>query len=179
MINPVTKERFVWRHTAASTEGAFAEFDLYLGQGAVVAAAHVHPLQQEDFRVERGEIALRYAGVEERLTAGAKRTLPAGTPHSWWQVGPGEAHVVVRLTPSLRSEDFFETFCGLAREGKANRKGLPRNPLQLAVLAHEFRTEFALASAPTRIIARPIVAILAATGRMSGLRSRYPAHSAN
>jgi quercetin dioxygenase-like cupin family protein len=177
IVNPVTKERFVWRHTAASTGGAFAEFDLFLAEGAVVAAPHVHPRQQEDFRVEQGEIGLRAAGTEERLTAGTQRTVPAGTPHAWWQAGPSEAHVVVRLTPSLGSEDFFETFCGLARDGKANAKGLPRNPLQLAVLAHAFRNEFALASAPARFVARPILAALATAGRLSGLRSRYPAYS--
>ena len=27
-----------------------------------------------------------------------------------------------RLTPALRSEDFFETFCGLAADGKANKE---------------------------------------------------------
>jgi hypothetical protein len=179
MVNPVTKERFVWRHTAASTEGAFAECDLFLGEGAVVAAPHVHPLQREDFRVERGAIGLRAAEGEERLAAGAERTVAAGIPHAWWQTGPGEAHVVVRLTPSLRSEDCFETFCGLARDGKVNAKGLPRNPLQLAVLAQEYRAEFALPSAPARFIARPVVAALAAVGRLSGLRSRYPAYSAD
>jgi hypothetical protein len=84
MINPVTKERFVWRHTAASTAGSFAEFDLFLGAGAVVAAPHVQPLQQEDFRVEQGEIELRRAGTEERLTGGAERTVSAGVPHAWW-----------------------------------------------------------------------------------------------
>jgi mannose-6-phosphate isomerase-like protein (cupin superfamily) len=177
MINPVTKERFVWRHTATSTEGAFAEFDLFLGVGAVVAAPHVHPLQQEDFRVEQGEIGLRAGGIEERLTAGAERTVSPGTPHAWWQTGQGEAHVIVRLTPSLRSEDCFETFCGLARDGKVNTKGLPGNPLQLAVLAHEYRSEFALTSAAARFIARPVVAGLAPIGRLSGLRRRYPAYS--
>jgi mannose-6-phosphate isomerase-like protein (cupin superfamily) len=179
MINPVTKERLVWRQTAASTEGAFAEFDLFLGRGAAVGAVHVHPSQREDFRVVRGEIELRVERSAERLTAGAERSLPAGTPHGWSQVGPDEAHVVVRLTPALRSEDFFETFCGLAGEGKANKRGLPRNPLQLAVLAHEFRAEFAPASAVMRLIATPILAALAAVGRLSGLRGRYSDYSAD
>lgn len=177
MVNPVTRERFVWRHTAASTGGEFVEFDLVLGQGAVVAAAHVHPRQREDFRVERGAIQLRVGGKEERLEAGAERTVPAGAAHAWGQAGPSEAHVVVRLTPALHSEDFFETFCGLARDGKTTRNGLPRNPLQLAVLADDFRAEFDLPSATARIVARPILALLAAIGRVIGLRSRYPAYA--
>jgi quercetin dioxygenase-like cupin family protein len=179
MNNPIIKERLVWRHTAASTEGAFAEWDLFLGRGAAVGARHIHPSQREDFRVERGEIELRVRRSTERLIAGAERSLPAGTPHGWSQVGPDEAHVVVRLTPALSSEDFFETFCGLAGDGKANNRGLPRNPLQFAVLAHEFRAEFAPASAPMRVIARPMLAALAAVGRLSGLRGRYPDYSSD
>src|SRR5918998_884441 len=102
MVNPVTRERFVWRHTAASTGGAFAEFDLFLGQGATLAAAHAHPEQREDFRVERGAIVLRVGDKEEqRLGAGAKRSIEPGTPHVWGQTGPDETHVVIRLTPAL------------------------------------------------------------------------------
>ena len=40
--NPITKERFVWRATAASTGGEYCEFDLHLGPGATLAAAHRH-----------------------------------------------------------------------------------------------------------------------------------------
>ena len=177
MVNPVTGERFVWRQTASSTDGAYAEVDLFLSPGATVAAAHAHPNQREDFRVERGTILLRIGGKEERLEAGAERTVAPGVPHRWNQVGGDEAQVVVRLTPALRSEDFFETFCALAREGKTNKKGLPRNPLQLAILAHEFRREIALPSRAARAIAAPIFAVLAAVGRAAGLRSRYGAPS--
>lgn len=178
MVNPVTGERLVWRHTAASTGGEFAEFDLYLPEGAVVAAPHVHPHQREDFRVVSGAVDLRAGGRRERVGAGGERSVPPGTAHAWGQAGPDEAHVVVRLTPALHSEDFFETFCGLARSGKANRKGLPRNPLQLAVLADAYRREFAPASGSGRVLiklARPLAWI----GRRAGFRSRYPQYLAH
>jgi hypothetical protein len=38
MVNPVSGERFVWRQTDNSTDGEFAEFDLYLTRGAAAAA---------------------------------------------------------------------------------------------------------------------------------------------
>lgn len=178
MVNPVSGERFVWRHTAASTGGEFAEFDLFLAKGAVVAAPHVHPHQREDFRVESGAVDLQAGSRRERIEAGGERSVPPGTPHAWGQAGQAEAHVVVRLTPALHSEDFFETFCGLARDAKSNRKGLPRNPLQLAVLARAYRREFAPASGPGRVLimlTRPLAWI----GRRAGLRSRYPEYSAD
>lgn len=178
MVNPVTGERFVWRHTAASTGGEFAEFDLYLAKGAVVAAPHVHPHQREDFRVESGAVDLRVGDRSERVEVGGERSVPPETPHAWGQAGQDEAHVVVRLTPALHSEDFFETFCGLARDGKANRKGLPRNPLQLAVLAQAYRREIAVASNPLRVLIR-LMGPLAWIGRRAGFRSQYPEYSAD
>ncbi|MDQ2960339.1 MAG: cupin domain-containing protein [Candidatus Dormibacteraeota bacterium] len=177
MVNPVSGERFVWRHTSASTSGEFAEFDLHLSKGAVVAAPHVHPHQREDFRVESGAVDLRVGDRRERVEAGGERSVSPGIPHSWGQAGEEESHVIVRLTPALRSEDFFETFCGLARDGKANRKGLPRNPLQLAVLAQAHRREFGLASRPGRVLTMPAVALGAWIGRRAGFRSQYSEYS--
>ncbi len=175
--NPVTGERFVWRHTASSTAGEFLEFDLYLRAGVVVALPHVHPLQREDFRVERGAVELRIGKRREYVEAGGERSVATGTPHAWSQTGDDEAHLVVRLTPALHSEDYFENFCGLARDGKAAKSGLPRNPLQLAVLIHEHRHEFALPSAALRMIVAPLLAALASIGRRVGLRSRYAIYS--
>jgi hypothetical protein len=35
----------------------------------------------------------------------------------------------------------FETLAGLACDGKTNRAGVPRNPLQLALILREFEEE--------------------------------------
>lgn len=175
MTNPVTKERFVWRQTAASTGGEFAELDLHLGEGAAVGA-HVHPRQREDFRIESGALLLAEGGEEMTLSEGEEHSVEAGVSHAWRNAGPGGAHVVLRLTPALRSEDFFETYCGLARDGKANEKGVPRNLLQAAVLFHEFREEIA-PPAPARYVLAPLIASLAWVGGRVGLRSRYPEYA--
>lgn len=173
MVNPATRERLVWRETAASTGGSYCEFDLHLDEGAVVAMPHMHPHQTERFWVKSGTLRLRIGRQEETLRAGDEQTVVAGMPHAWGNIGAGEAHVVVRLTPALRAEDFFETFCGLGREGKLSSRGMPRNPLQLAVWAFDFRREVALPSAMAQAFALPIVAVLAVIGRLTGHRSQY------
>lgn len=172
MVNRVTRERFVWRHTAASTGGEFAEFDLHLGAGAMVAGRHIHPHQREEFRVEIGTIRLRWGRSEETLAPGDERSVDAGVPHSWANVGSGDAHVVVRFTPALRSEEFFEAFCGLAQAGKLNKRGLPRNPALLAAWMHEYRREVAAPSAAQRLALMPFFAALAPVGRRAGLKSQ-------
>lgn len=179
MLNPVTRERLVWRATAASTRGSYCEFDLHLGEGAVLAMPHLHPHQREDFRVESGSVRLRIGKAEQTLTAGHERSVAAGVPHAWGNASAGETHVVVRLTPALQVEDFFETFCGLGRDGKLSARGMPRNPLQLAVWAFAFRREIGPPSAVARAVALPLVAALAAVGRLTGYRSRYPEYAAH
>ena len=174
MVNPVTGERFVWRQTARSTGGEFCECELHLDPGAVVAAAHLPPLQEETFEVKTGSIRLRIGRREEVLGVGDKRAIAAGTPHAWGNAASGTTSVVVRLTPALRSEEFFETFCGLARDGKANSKGIPRNPLQLAVWAHEYGNEMRLAGPAGRPPLTALIAVFAALGRAAGYRARYP-----
>ena len=51
---PVSRERFVWRHTATSTGGAYCEFDLHLGEGAVVAAHTFILASKSDLRSRVG-----------------------------------------------------------------------------------------------------------------------------
>jgi quercetin dioxygenase-like cupin family protein len=171
MVNPVSGERFVWRHTAASTGGAYCEFDLHLSEGAVVAAPHVHPAQQERFEVKSGLIRLRSEDREELLSAGDVRTIEPGTTHAWGNAASGETLVTVRLTPALRSEALFTSFCRVASEGHANAKAMPRNPLRLAVLAHEYRDVARLPGAAGTAPALAIFGAAARVGRAFGIRT--------
>jgi quercetin dioxygenase-like cupin family protein len=171
MVNPVSRERFVWRHTAASTGGACCEFDLHLGEGGVVAAPHFHPRQQERFEIKSGLIRLRSEGREELLCAGDVRTIAPGTTHSWGDAAGGETLVTVRLTPALRSEAFFGSFCRVANEGHASAKAMPRNPLRLAVLAHEYRDVARLPGAAGSAPALAMLGALARVGRAFGIRT--------
>lgn len=176
--NPVTQERFVWRKTARDTNGALLQFDLYLQPGAIVGAPHLHPRQEERFAVQSGLLRMTIARQTRQLAAGEEAVVPPGTPHAWSNAGTEQAHVIVSLRPALDAETFFETFCGLARDGKAHPKtGLPANPLQFAVLVAAFKGEMAPASAWQRVVLVPLLSALAVLGRRRGFKSRYPAYS--
>ena len=148
--HPVTGERLVWRKVARDTGGKLLQADLYVAPGGFVAAEHVHPMQEERFEVLAGVLRLHIDGKEKTMRTGEIEVVPAGRPHVWWNGGQEELHVLGEFRPALRTEMFFETYFGWARDGKTNRKGLP-NPLRLAVLMDAYQVELRLARPPFAI----------------------------
>jgi hypothetical protein len=103
-----------------------------------VAAAHVHPNQDERFQILSGTVGFRLGKQELLRGPGERITVAAGTPHAFWNAGDDEAHFVCEVRPALQFEQLLETMFALANDGRTNRKGLP-NPLRLAVIAkHHF-----------------------------------------
>jgi quercetin dioxygenase-like cupin family protein len=171
--HPITQEKIVFRKTARDTGGELLQGDLYLQPGAFVAAEHIHPLQEERFEVISGTLRGRVAGKDLASGPGETVVVPKGTPHVWWNSGDDELHVLVEIRPALRIETFFETFFGLAQDGKVNPKtGLP-NPFQLALIMRTYRNELVLAR-PPGLVQTLLFALLAPIGRLLGYKGEYP-----
>ena len=132
--NPVTGERLVFRKTSQETNGEAVVLEAFVQPNGFVAAAHVHPHQEERFQVLRGTVGFRVGREEIVAGPGQRFTVPAGTAHKFWNAGEDEAHFVCEVRPALQFEQLIETMFGLAADGKTNRKGMP-NPLRLAVIA--------------------------------------------
>jgi quercetin dioxygenase-like cupin family protein len=170
--HPVTGEKIIFRRTAEDTAGELLQADLIVKPHGFVAAEHIHALQEERFEVVSGSIRLRMKGAENDVHAGEIVTIPPGIPHSWWNAGDQEAHVLVEVRPALRTEEFFETFFGLAQAGKVDKKtGLP-NPLVLALMMREFQDEIYLAQPPLPL-QRVLFSVLGSIGRLRGYQGRY------
>jgi hypothetical protein len=80
---------------------------------------------------------VRVDGHEQVLPAGESVNVPPGTPHTIWNAGDGEVHMLVEFRPALKTEGFFETMFGLARDGKTDRRGRP-SLLRFAAGASEY-----------------------------------------
>ena len=171
--HPVTREKIVVRKAARDTNGEAFELDIYLQPGGFVAAEHIHPRQDEYFEVISGTLRGRVSGKEFTAGPGERLVVHAGAPHVWWNSGEDELHVLAEARPALRFEYFFESFFGLAQDGKVNPKtGLP-NLLQMAVLMRAFRNEIILAR-PPKIAQTIVFGLLAPIGRLLGYRGEYP-----
>jgi quercetin dioxygenase-like cupin family protein len=133
--NPVTGERIVFHQTSADTNGEACVIETFVEPGGFVAAAHVHPSQEERFQVLRGTVGFQVGRTKHTAGPGTRVTVPAGTRHRFWNAGDDVAQFVCEIRPALQFESLLATMFALAADGKTNRKGMP-NPLRLAVIAN-------------------------------------------
>lgn len=138
---------------------------------AVREPEHVHPKQESGARVIAGSLRFSVGGAERSVGPGESITIPAGTPHHFWNAGDGDAHVVQWFRPALKTRAFFETLFALANDGKLDEKGMP-SLLQIAVMIPEFSDEIRPTSPPWPL-QRAISAALAPIARGRGYTPYY------
>jgi quercetin dioxygenase-like cupin family protein len=169
--NPVTGERLVFRKTSRETNGEAVVLETFVKPHGFVAAAHVHPHQEERFQILRGTVGFRLGRKKIVAGPGQRVTVPAGTAHKFWNAGDDEAHFVAEVRPALQFEQLIETMFGLAADGKTNRKGMP-NPLRLAVIARHHFDDVRLPFPPAWM-QRMGLALGAPVGRLLGYGATY------
>ena len=139
--NPITGERFTFTDTAATTDGELLAFDLALRRGGAVPIAHVHPIQTERFEVLEGQMRFRL-GLRTRLAGpGDVIEVAPGVIHSFANAGEEEARLHVEVRPALAMEQMLAEVVALAEAGRMTERGMPRNLLDLAVLARKYDQE--------------------------------------
>lgn len=121
--------------TAATTDGAYFEWDAVGTGRGVVAQPHVHERQTERFEVIEGTLRLDMDGVSHHLVPGDTMTVPPGTRHR--QRNDGPSRVRIRHEPALESEAFFVRLAELSATGGYDRFGMPR-PRAGAMLIRDF-----------------------------------------
>ena len=160
--NPVTGERFTFTETAATTGGELLAFDLGLRPGGAVPITHVHPVQTERFEVVEGRMRFRLGRRMVEAGPGDVAEVAPGVRHGFANAGDGDARVRVEVRPALEMEDMFAEVIAMARAGRMSRRGMPRNLLDLALLA---RTYDQVAHAPflpvglQRLLLAPLVVL--------------------
>jgi quercetin dioxygenase-like cupin family protein len=177
--NPDTRERITFLKTTQETNGELLRYEDVLPPRFFIPE-HVHPHQEERHEVLSGTLRGRVGGQERDYVAGERAIGPAGVPHAWRNPSEDEElHLVSELRPPLRFETLFETSFGLARDGKTTKQGIPKNPLQLAVLVDETRGMFYFSRVPVAVQEAflALFAVVASVGRLLGYKARYPEYS--
>ncbi|MDO8399129.1 MAG: hypothetical protein Q7T45_15050 [Bradyrhizobium sp.] len=146
-FNPVTRTKLVFVTTSASSGGSELAIEWLVPPGErLAAAAHCHAGPEgfgiEHFDLLEGSAACRIGRKEFAAGAPHTFTIPANTSHVHpWNTGTTKMHIRQRITPPTPEaqilagvERFFETLTALSQQGRANRKGDIRNPLQGALV---------------------------------------------
>ena len=171
--NPTSGERITFTQTAADTRGELLAFDMTLSVDGHVPGAHVHPEQEERFEIVSGTMKFRMNGEKIVAGPGDVVTVPPGARHKFANGGDEPVEVRVEVRPAMKMEHLLENTVALAKEGKTNRKGMPK-PLHLALFVHEFRDEVH-APFPPAWMQRASLAPLAAIARARGHAAPRPA----
>lgn len=177
--HPITGESLTFLKTSTDTGGKYMLMDFAMRPHSSIAGAHLHPFQSEKFEILAGSPSFRIRGRKLTLHAGEHITVPAGTPHFWWNEAETEARLRVTFCPALDMEGFFEMYFGLAQDGKVGRRtGLP-NPLQMSLFEERFWDE-ARPPFPNWLnaIAYAILKVIARFGRLAGYRPYYSQYHA-
>ena len=169
--NPVTGERLVFHKTSRETGGQAVVFETFVQPNGFVAAAHVHPNQEERFEILRGSVGFKIGRKKLVAGPGQRLSIPAGTPHKFWNAGEDEAHFVCEVRPALQFEQLIETMFSLAADGKTNRKGMP-NPFRLAPIANAHFDTVRLPGVPAAL-QKAALALGAPMGRLFGYGPSY------
>src|SRR5215210_1016737 len=160
--------------SARDTDDGALRFDYSAPPGANISE-HIHRIQEESFEVVSGKLGVRVGGRELILGPGQSATGPPRVPHAWWNPSDDErVRLLTGIRPGLPVETMLETMVGLMRDGKTIGP-VPRNPLQLAVLAREIGSWLVLTPVEKALFA-PLAA-LAFVGKLLGYRARYPEYS--
>jgi quercetin dioxygenase-like cupin family protein len=167
--------RLVFRQTSADTNGEAVVVDAYYPPNSSEPVDHYHPKQEEQFEVVSGKISTRVNRKPASYGPGDKFVVPKGAPHAMWNSSDEEAHVVWTTRPALKTERFFETMWGLARDGRTNSRGVPPL-LHVAVIGREYWREFRL-TRPAPPVQWVLFRLLAPFGKRKGYRGSYPEYS--
>lgn len=131
--NPVIGDEVTFVRTASETGGeqTLARVLLKPGGGNPL---HYHLTYAEEFEVVDGRLTIHRDG--ERLVLGPGETAhaPIGSRHRFANDTDRPVTFLTTIRPARRFEEQIRIAYGLARDGKTIRGGVPRNPLQLALL---------------------------------------------
>lgn len=138
--NPITKSKVIVLKTEVETGGTGWFLEHHNPPHATPdIAEHLHLAWTETFEIVSGTAHYKLNGVKGIAKAGEKIVMPPKQPHIHpWNAGETEL-IYTQLdtfdqpNPSAVQEvlGVFATIAGLAREGKVDRRGQPKNPLQL------------------------------------------------
>jgi mannose-6-phosphate isomerase-like protein (cupin superfamily) len=134
--NPVTGERVTFLATAKQTNGEYVSISNETSPAAPGPVMHYHLAYTEAFKVQKGRLDVWVGGKENHrvLTEGESAFVPLNTAHRFCNSSTEPVLFEVEIRPARNFEQSLRAAFGLARDGRTNDKGVPKNIWELALL---------------------------------------------
>jgi|GEM_PF-1977195 len=97
------------------------------------AGPHWHPVLSERWTVRSGQLRFRIDGDTVIAHPGDSVSAPAHAVHEFWSEAP-DTEIDHEIRPPLHHWEMFTFWQALDAAGRTTRSGVPRNPLDLALL---------------------------------------------
>jgi quercetin dioxygenase-like cupin family protein len=164
---PLLGARATFLETAEQTNGELLSVEVVLPPGFSVSE-HLHPAQEERHKVVRGTLRARVGGQQRDYLEGETAIGPPGVAHAWSNQSDGEDLCIVsEHRPALHMEALLEGGFTIARDLQADKKGVLKHLLRMAVLLDETSDDFYMTQWPMQALLR-LFAALAPIGRLLG-----------
>lgn len=122
------------------TAGQLAVEAVY-GPGGSPPPNHLHPDQDEYFKVLEGSMQVRMGdAVELEIFSGNDLEVPRGTPHTMWNGSAKPARLRWVTAPAGRTEEWFRALDAIQRQNEEGHS----DPQALARLLEEYSDVFRL-----------------------------------
>jgi quercetin dioxygenase-like cupin family protein len=132
-VNPAINDSATFIKTSAETNGAYTLMEIDLGKSNG-PPLHYHKAFSEKFEVKEGALYLQIGKDKKILNIGDSFTVPAGTPHRFYNETNDMVKFHITLAPGHTGmENFIKIFYGLASDGLTDKNGKPKNFAHLAV----------------------------------------------
>ena len=134
IFNPIQKDYVTFIKTSEETNGEYTLLEVELSDGGGVGI-HYHKTYTEKFTCLEGELQVKLGGQLIILNPDEQAIAEQNVNHLFQNRSGKTCKFLCELRPASRGfEQSLQIGYGLARDGKANSKGFPKNPLALGWL---------------------------------------------
>lgn len=169
--NRRTGQRMIFKQTGRETNGSLLEIECYSPPTDAREPEHIHPMQENNFKIITGEVTFSINGQLQKALPGDEVSILPGVPHYFWNSGATVAHYMQEFRPALKIDLFFETFFALSRDGKLSKTGAP-NFFRASVIMLAHQNELRLVK-PSWALQKLAFNVFAPFGRLAGYKAHY------
>ncbi|WP_143960447.1 cupin domain-containing protein [Litoribacter populi] len=170
VIDNFTGDTIEFLETSSDTNGERVTLKVTLKSKGQTVDDHLHPLQDESFKVLSGRMTYLLDGKQNYVSAGEEIILPKNKPHNHYNTSDEPVEFIQTIIPGIDVDYFIENLFGMINDGKVKEGKLPF--LQAMVTARYLESPSRLAAIPMGL-QNVLIHTIGPLARTFGYRALY------